>query len=99
MADPATEREQAASLDPLLERIDLFTAFIRRRTGDGELAAEVVQESLAKAVATAGSLRDSQRIVPWFWQIVRNTLPTPCRADGDRNRCGNSRTPRPWRAG
>lgn len=61
-------------MDPLLERIDLFTAFIRRRTGDGELAAEVVQESLAKAVATAGSLRDSQRIVPWFWQIVRNTL-------------------------
>lgn len=74
MDDPATDRPQAPSIAPLIERLDAFTAFIRRRTGDGDLAAEVVQDALAKAVASADALRDDQRIVPWFWQIVRNTL-------------------------
>lgn len=74
MADPVTDPPPPPTLAPLLARMDAFTAFVRRRTGDGELAAEVVQESLAKAVAASTTLRDEQRIVPWFWQIVRNTL-------------------------
>ncbi len=74
MVDPATDPPSSTTLAPLLARLDAFTAFVRRRTGDGELAAEVVQESLAKAVTASTALRDEQRIVPWFWQIVRNTL-------------------------
>lgn len=72
MDDPATE--PASRLEPLLRRVDAFAAFVRRRTGDRELADEVVQESLARALAAASTLRDDQRLVPWFWQIVRNAM-------------------------
>lgn len=75
MADPAIDAARPrVPIDRLVASVDAFAAFVRRRTGDADLAAEVVQESLGKALASVGSLRDEQRVVPWFWQIVRNTM-------------------------
>lgn len=51
-----------------------FAGYVRRRTGDADLAQEVVQEALAKALAKADDLRDEGRLLPWFWRIVRNTM-------------------------
>jgi RNA polymerase sigma-70 factor (ECF subfamily) len=62
------------SKDPLLEHLDAFVGFVRRRTGDPELSAEVVQEALSKALAKQDDLRDPDRLLPWFWRILRNTL-------------------------
>lgn len=59
---------------PLLAHLDAFLGFVRRRTGDPELAAEVVQEALARALAKQEALRDDERLLPWFWRILRNTL-------------------------
>lgn len=75
MAVPATDAASSPEpIDRLVASLDAFVAFVRRRTGDKELAAEVVQESLGKALASMATLRDEHRVVPWFWQIVRNTM-------------------------
>lgn len=59
---------------PLLAHLDAFVGFVRRRTHDPDLAAEVVQEALRKALAHPDDLRDAERLLPWFWRILRNTL-------------------------
>jgi RNA polymerase sigma-70 factor (ECF subfamily) len=58
----------------LLARLDEFTAFVRRRVGDHELAADVVQDALAKALAAADDLRDDGRLEAWFYRILRTTI-------------------------
>ncbi|MCC6669501.1 MAG: RNA polymerase sigma factor [Planctomycetes bacterium] len=58
----------------LLENLTAFVAFARRRVGDPELAADAVQEALLKALAHADSVRDEERLVAWFYRILRNTL-------------------------
>jgi RNA polymerase sigma-70 factor (ECF subfamily) len=64
MADPAR----------LLERLDEFTAFARKRLADPDLAAEAVQESFLKALAHGGQLLDEERAVAWFYRILRNVI-------------------------
>ena len=58
----------------LLSRLDEFTAFVRRRVGDPDLAADVVQDALAKALAAADDLRDDERLEAWFYRILRTTI-------------------------
>ena len=58
----------------LLARLDEFTAFVRRRVGDPDLAADVVQDALAKALAADGDLRDDERLEAWFYRILRTTI-------------------------
>lgn len=58
----------------LLKELDTFTAFARRRVGDPHLAADVVQESLLKAVKSADQLRDDESVTAWFYRILRRTI-------------------------
>ena len=44
----------------LLENVREFTAFARKRLRDPELAADVVQESLLKALRSSDQLRDKE---------------------------------------
>ncbi|HYE05430.1 MAG TPA: RNA polymerase sigma factor [Planctomycetota bacterium] len=59
---------------PLLDRLDAFVGFVRKRVGDDDLAADIVQEALAKALAHEDDLRDDDRLVAWFYRILRNTI-------------------------
>jgi RNA polymerase sigma factor (sigma-70 family) len=63
-----------ARIDRLLANLDRFTAFARRRVGDGDLAADVVQDALRKAVVHAGQVQDDERLEAWFYRILRNTI-------------------------
>lgn len=58
----------------LLKELDLFTAFARKRVGDPHLAADLVQESLLKAVKAADRIRDDESITAWFYRILRRTI-------------------------
>ena len=73
--------------DQLLKQLDQFTAFVRARVSDPDLAADVVQESLLKAVKSAGQLRDDENVVAWFYRILRRTI-----IDLYRRRATNQRT-------
>ena len=58
----------------LLEHLQAFLGFVRKRVGDEDLAADIVQEALARALAHEGDVRDGDRVVAWFYRILRNTI-------------------------
>ena len=60
--------------DQLLQELEKFTAFVRARVDDPHLAADVVQDSLLKAVKSADQLRDDESVVAWFYRILRHSI-------------------------
>jgi RNA polymerase sigma factor (sigma-70 family) len=60
--------------EQLLKELDAFTAFARSRVGDPHLAADVVQDSLLKAMKSADQLRDDESVTAWFYRILRRTI-------------------------
>jgi len=62
------------ALDRLLADLDVFVGFARKRLGDPDLAADVVQDALARALAHQDDLRDEDRTSAWFYRILRNTI-------------------------
>lgn len=48
--------------------------YIRTKISDPELAEDILQESLLKALSSAPALRDEEKIVPWFYRIVNNAI-------------------------
>ena len=60
--------------EQLLKELETFTAFARRRVGDPHLAADVVQDSLLKAVKSADQLCDGESVTAWFYRILRRTI-------------------------
>ncbi len=58
----------------LLNELETFTAFARSRVGDPHLAADLVQESLLKALKSADQLRDDESVTAWFYRILRRTI-------------------------
>lgn len=72
--------------EQLLAELETFTAFVRARVGDPHLAADVVQDSLLKAVKAAEQLRDDESVTAWFYRILRRTI-----IDLYRRRAANQR--------
>jgi RNA polymerase sigma factor (sigma-70 family) len=60
--------------DPLLQNMDAFIGFVRSRTGDPELAADLVQECLLKALRADKVPEDAEGVVTWFYRILRNAI-------------------------
>jgi RNA polymerase sigma factor (sigma-70 family) len=58
----------------LLPELEKFIHFVRRRVSDPELAADIVQESLLKALKSAHQLRDEENITAWFYRILRHAI-------------------------
>jgi RNA polymerase sigma factor (sigma-70 family) len=70
----------------LLENVQEFTAFARKRVDDPDLAADAVQESLLKALKSADQLRDQDNAKAWFYRILRRTIIDLYRRRDMRNR-------------
>jgi RNA polymerase sigma-70 factor (ECF subfamily) len=58
----------------LLEQRAKFLAYIRRKVPDPDLAEDVLQDSLLKALQAAPDLRDEERFIPWFYRILNNAI-------------------------
>ncbi len=58
----------------LLANLKAFQAFAQKRLGDEQLAADVVQDSLLKALKAAPRLRDDENLIAWFYRILRNSI-------------------------
>lgn len=59
---------------PLLQHLDDFIGFARQRTGDPELAADLVQECLMKALKTDNVPEDAEGVVTWFYRVLRHAI-------------------------
>lgn len=64
----------AKAEDVLLENLNAFVAFARKRVGDPELAADLVQDSLLKALKSADKPSDGEGAVTWFYRILRHSI-------------------------
>jgi RNA polymerase sigma factor (sigma-70 family) len=58
----------------LLEAREQFLGYIRKRVDDPELAEDILQDSLLRAIQATPALRDERRLVPWFYSILQHAI-------------------------
>lgn len=66
----------------LLAHRRAFKAFLVSRIGNEADADDLLQAGLIKAVGHAGDLKDDEKIVPWFYRILRHTIIDHARSRG-----------------
>jgi RNA polymerase sigma-70 factor (ECF subfamily) len=59
---------------PLLDSRQRFVEYVRRRINDSELAEDIVQDGLLRALKAAPDLPSEERLIPWFFQVLRNAV-------------------------
>ena len=60
--------------DQIVSYIDRLSAYAQSRVADKDLAADAVQEAITKAVKASASLKDEDKLLPWLYTILRNTI-------------------------
>ncbi len=60
--------------ETLLRQRGKLLGFIQKRVSDPDVAEDVLQEGLLKALRSAGELRDEERLLPWFYQILNHAI-------------------------
>jgi RNA polymerase sigma-70 factor (ECF subfamily) len=58
----------------LLAQREMFKRFIHARVGNDADAEDILQNSLIKALAHAGELRDDTKLTAWFYQVLRRAI-------------------------
>lgn len=58
----------------LLQHRRQLLGFAQRKLGDPDLAEDIFQESLLKALRAAPDLRDQEKLLPWFYRILTNAI-------------------------
>lgn len=66
----------------LLRNRQKFLSFLKARVRSAETAEEILQDAYLKALKKSGQIRDGERVVAWFYRILRNTLYDYYRAKG-----------------
>jgi RNA polymerase sigma-70 factor (ECF subfamily) len=51
-----------------------FLAFIERRVENRDIAEEILQEAFVRGMERAGQVRSGERIVAWFYRLLRNAI-------------------------
>ncbi len=78
---------------PLVKNLDIFVNFVRSRTGDAELAADIVQDCLLKAIRSETQPPDDEGSVQWFYRILRHAI-----IDAHRRRTTRDKALSAWEA-
>jgi RNA polymerase sigma factor (sigma-70 family) len=68
--------------DLIVSYIDRLTAYAQNRVTDKDLAADAVQEAITKAVKASATLKDEDKLLPWLYAILRNTIADFTRKQG-----------------
>lgn len=71
--------EGAGSANPevvrvLVENHRRFLAFLRKRVRSPEVAEDILQDAFVRGLDKAGSLREGESAVAWFYRLLRNAL-------------------------
>lgn len=73
-AHPSSPRPKPAGIESILENKRHFLTFLRRRLPDAATAEDVFQQGILRGLRQQDSLRDTDRLVPWFYSILRNAV-------------------------
>ncbi len=60
--------------EALLSQRAKLVAYVKRRVSDPDLAEDLFEDSLLKALQKAAGLKDKDRLVPWFYRILNNAI-------------------------
>jgi len=56
-----------------------YLAFVRKRVSDPDLAEDILQDALLRAVQAASDVADENRLSAWFYRVLRNAIIDACR--------------------
>ena len=65
---------QARLESALSESRARMLGYVRTKVRDGDAAEDILQDSIIKAIRSAGSLRDEEKLVSWFYRILDNSI-------------------------
>lgn len=77
-----SEGKTSAVIQRLLENESAFRQFVRRRVGEEALVDDIIQQSLAQAVAHAHTVHNQESVLAWFYRILRYAVADYYRAQG-----------------
>ena len=60
--------------EELLRQREKLVGYVKSKVADPDLAEDLFQDSLLKALRKAGELRDEDRLLPWFYRILNNAI-------------------------
>ncbi len=69
-----SQSETAGLPATLLAHRHVFKAFLTARVGDAADAEDLLQNGLVKALERGGEIRDGEKAVAWFYQVLRNAV-------------------------
>jgi RNA polymerase sigma-70 factor (ECF subfamily) len=74
MTAPVNSSSASDVAAKLLAHRNAFKAFLASRIGNEADAEDLLQNGLVKALARAGEVKDGEKVVAWFYQILRNVI-------------------------
>jgi RNA polymerase sigma factor (sigma-70 family) len=70
----------------LVDNHRAFLAFLERRVGSREAAEDILQEAFTRGIDRAGTLRDEESVLAWFYRTLRNAVVDHYRRNDARRR-------------
>lgn len=70
------------ALARILESRAQFLRFLRRRLPTPEIAEDLLQNALLKSIEKGSEIRDGDRVVAWFYRVLRNAIVDYYRSTG-----------------
>lgn len=71
MSNPSASHDVTATL---LAHRSAFKAFLAARVGNEADAEDLLQNGLVKALGRAGEIKDGEKAVAWFYQLLRHAI-------------------------
>jgi RNA polymerase sigma factor (sigma-70 family) len=68
----------------LLDNHERFLSFLEKRTESREVAEEILQASIVRGLERSDTLQDNDKVVAWFYRLLRNAVIDYYRAKGTK---------------
>jgi RNA polymerase sigma-70 factor (ECF subfamily) len=78
-------------IDKLLENRARFLSFVQRRVRSKELAEDILQSALTRAMERGDQIRSGDASIAWFYRLIRNAI-----ADHYRNEATTTKILEQW---
>ena len=60
--------------DQLLSHRTKLVAYVQSKVKDADLAEDIVQDGLLKALRAAPHLKEDEKLLPWFYRVLQNAI-------------------------
>ncbi len=74
-------------LNGLLTHREKILGYIRKKMRNPDMAEDLLQESLLKAIKAAHTIRDNDKLIHWFYKVLNNAIIDFYRARKNQGEC------------